>query len=75
MPWTNMGCATQRNLAASVADERDLLGPRGETPRPGERCDNVWGKYVKGEMTGSKWRPTNRPLPERAVTSEVGADQ
>jgi pilus assembly protein CpaD len=75
MPWTNMGCATQRNLAASVADARDLLGPRGETPRPGERRDTVWGKYVKGEMTGSKWSPDNRPLPERAVTSEVGADQ
>ena len=28
----------------------------------------VWGKYVKGEMTGSKWSPANRPLPERAVT-------
>ena len=53
MPWPNMGCATQRNLAASVADARDLLGPRGETPRPGERRDTVWGKYVKGESTGS----------------------
>lgn len=75
MPWSNMGCATQRNLAASVADARDLLGPRGETPRPGERRDNVWGKYVNGEMTGSKWSPNNRPLPERAVTSAVGAAQ
>ena len=38
--------------------------------------DNVWGKYVKGEMTGSKFGVlTNRPLPERAVRSEVGADQ
>lgn len=75
MPWTNMGCATQRNLAASVADARDLLGPRGETPRPGERRDTVWGKYVKGDTTGSKWSRSDRPLPERSVTSEVGEDQ
>jgi len=75
MPWPNMGCATQRNLAASVADARDLFGPRGETPRPGERRDTVWGKYVNGEMTGSKWSPANRPLPERSVTSDVGAAQ
>ena len=57
MPWPNMGCATQRNLAASVADARDLLGPRGETPRPGERRDVVWGKYIDGSahhlQTGS----------------------
>jgi pilus assembly protein CpaD len=45
MPWTNMGCATQRNLAVSVANPEDLIGPRGETPRPGER-DVVWGKYA-----------------------------
>ena len=75
MPWPNMGCATQRNLAAMVANPEDLVHPRGETPRPGERRDTVWGKYVKGEMTGSKWSPANRPLPERAVTSEVGAAQ
>ena len=49
MPWPNMGCATQRNLAAAVADPSDLVEPRGETPRPGERRDVVWGKYVKGE--------------------------
>ena len=34
MPWPNMGCATQRNLAAMVANPEDLLQPRGETPRP-----------------------------------------
>ena len=28
----------------------DLLHPRGETPRPGERRDVVWGKYVNGEV-------------------------
>lgn len=66
MPSPNMGCATQRNLAASVADARDLLGPRVETPRPGERRDVVWGKYVKGDVTISKRAPS-----EHANASEV----
>jgi len=66
MPWPNKGCATQRNLAASVADARDLLGPRGETPRPGERRDVVWGKYVAGQPTISIRAPS-----EHANASEV----
>jgi pilus assembly protein CpaD len=66
MPWTNMGCATQRNLAVSVANPEDLIGPRGETPRPGERRDVMWGKYVKGEPTISK-----RDKAERANASEI----
>jgi len=70
LPWPNMGCATQQNLAAMVADPQDLLGPRPETPRPSERRDVVWGKYVAGESTGSKWSPEDRPLPERATSSE-----
>jgi len=66
MPWPEKGCATQRNLAASVADARDLLGPRGETPRPGERRDVVWGKYVTGQPTISIRAPS-----EHANASEV----
>jgi pilus assembly protein CpaD len=69
--WTNKGCATQRNLAAMVANPEDLIHPRGETPRSGERRDTVWGKYVVGDPTGSKWSPTGRPLPERASISEI----
>jgi len=66
MPWTNMDCATQRNLAEMVANPEDLIGPRGETPRPGERRDVVWGKYVKGEPTISK-----RDKAEHANASEI----
>ena len=54
LPWPNMGCAMQKNLAAMVADPEDLLVPRAETPRPSERRDTVWGKYVAGEPTLSK---------------------
>lgn len=71
MPWPDKGCATQRNLAAMVANPEDLVRPRGETPRSGERRGVVWGKYIAGEPTGSKWARGNQPLPERAATSDI----
>jgi pilus assembly protein CpaD len=54
LPHTNMGCATQKNLAAMIANPADLLGPRGETARSGERRDVVWEKFQRGETTGAK---------------------
>lgn len=72
MPWPNKGCASQRNLALMVANPEDLIHPRGETPRPSERRDVVWGKYVNGNPTGSLWAPENKPLAEHATTSTVG---
>ena len=74
MPYPNLGCATQANLAAMVDDPNDFIEPRIETPRSGERRDVVWGKYVNGQMTGSKWSPNDRPLSERANTSTVGRE-
>jgi len=71
MPWVDKGCATQRNLAAMVANPEDLIRPRGETPRPGERRDVVWGKYVNGKATGSEWAPDQKPLSEHATTSDI----
>jgi pilus assembly protein CpaD len=54
LPAPNFGCATQRNLAAQVANPGDLLAPRSETPRASERRDTVWTKYVKGDTTTTK---------------------
>lgn len=54
VPYANFGCATQRNLAAHIANPADLLGPRTETARPGERRGTNWDKYVKGEPTGAR---------------------
>jgi pilus assembly protein CpaD len=53
LPYPNLGCANQRNLAAMVANPADLLGPRSETARPSERRDQVWSKYVQGQPTGA----------------------
>ena len=54
LPYPNLGCAQQRNLAVMVANPSDLLGPRSETARSGERRDQVWGKYVTGQPTGAR---------------------
>lgn len=64
--YKNFGCAAQRNLAAMIADPRDLLGPRGETPRSSERRDVTWDKYVKGETT-----VTQKAQEEKSTVSEV----
>jgi len=66
LPWPNMGCASQKNFAAMVADPQDLLYPRQESPRPSERRDTVWRKYVAGEVTISK-----RDASEHANASEI----
>lgn len=71
LPWPNMGCATQKNLAAMVADPQDFLTPHPEMPRPSERRDVVWGKYVNGDMTGSKWAADGRQLSEHANSTDV----
>ena len=49
-----LGCATQRNFAAQLANPGDLVQPRSETARASERRDTVWTKYVKGDTTISK---------------------
>ncbi len=44
VPYWNLGCASQRNFAAMVANKADLVQPRGETPPYTERRTNVLGK-------------------------------
>jgi len=66
-PYWNLGCASQRNLAAMVADPADLVQPRGETPAYGARRSIVLEAYRKGEQTSSK-APSN----EAAKISDVG---
>lgn len=52
--YPNMGCSTQQNLAAMIANPADLLGPRTMTGRPSERRDEIWEKYLKGQSTVAK---------------------
>lgn len=52
--YPNFGCANQHNLAVMVANPGDLLGPRTESDRSGERRDVTWNKYVRGESTAAQ---------------------
>jgi pilus assembly protein CpaD len=54
LPHPNLGCATQHNLGAMVANPADLLGPRSEPARSSERRDQEWAKYVAGHPPGAK---------------------
>lgn len=51
--YPNLGCATQANFAAMIANPADLVTPRSSTPRSGEREGATWEKWVKGESTVS----------------------
>jgi pilus assembly protein CpaD len=49
--YWNLGCATQRNLAAMVENKADLVQPRGEVPPYTGRRTTVLDKYHRGETT------------------------
>lgn len=48
-PYWNLGCATQRNLAAMVDNPADLVQPRGETPAYAARRSVAIDKYRQGQ--------------------------
>ncbi|PZO04508.1 MAG: pilus assembly protein CpaD [Alphaproteobacteria bacterium] len=49
----NFGCAVTANLAAQIADPRDIIAPRTMTPVDGARRSVVIDKYRKGEPTAA----------------------
>jgi pilus assembly protein CpaD len=60
--WTNepmpdFGCSVQHNIAAMVADPRDLLGPRPMGPGDATRRAAIMNKYEKGEPTAATKTP------------------
>lgn len=57
-PYYNFGCATQRNLASSVANPEDLIQPRAETPAYAGRRQTVMDKYGKGQDTSTVYTST-----------------
>lgn len=66
-PYWNLGCATQRNMAAMVANPADLVQPRPESPSYTRRRSDVLGKYAKGEATATKY-----PDADKGKISDVG---
>ena len=59
-PHWNHGCASQRNLAAQVANPEDLVQPRAEGPVLASRRSTVTDKYRKGEATATQTPDANK---------------
>lgn len=52
-PYYNLGCASQRNLAAMVDNPADLVQPRSEIPPYTARRNTVFDKYRQGQSTAT----------------------
>ena len=63
---TGFGCAITSNMAAQLANPRDLLQARAGTAADGDRRADVLGKYRKGQPT-----ETQRSQGERGVVSNA----
>jgi len=65
--WYNLGCASQRNMAAMADNPADLVQPRPETPAYEVRRTEAFEKYRKGLTT-----TTTYPEADRAKLSDTG---
>jgi pilus assembly protein CpaD len=52
-PMPNFGCAVQHDIAAQVADPRDLMQPRDIGPSDATRRMQVLNKYEQGQSTAA----------------------
>jgi pilus assembly protein CpaD len=66
-PYYNLGCASQRNLAAMIDNPADLVQPRPETPAYTARRTASFEKYRKATTTA-----TTYPEADRAKLSDLG---
>lgn len=55
--YANFGCAVNANLAAQIADPRDIVSPRAMQPGSASRRAVVFDKYRLGEVTGATREP------------------
>lgn len=60
---SNLGCAITANMAAQIADPRDIAGARAMTPSDSARAAVVFDNYRKGQ-------PTSTPQ-EQLVTGRI----
>jgi pilus assembly protein CpaD len=66
-PYYNLGCSSQRNLAAMVANPSDLVQPRPETPVYAARRTYALDKYRMGQSTATVY-----PDADKGKISSVG---
>jgi pilus assembly protein CpaD len=67
----NFGCAVQQNIAAQVADPRDLLQPRPSGDASAVRRDTVIGNYEAGKITSAEKRKSDLGNEQSGTSSDV----
>jgi pilus assembly protein CpaD len=67
----NFGCSVQQNIAAMVADPRDLLGPGGQGPVDTARRAAVLDHYEKGEITQADKHTFDKATEQSAGASAI----
>ena len=68
----NFGCSIQQNIAAMVADPRDLLGPGSMGPVDTNRRAIVMEHYQKGEVTQADKHTVDKSTEQSAGASTIG---
>jgi len=68
----NFGCSVQQNIAAMVADPRDLLGPGAMGPVDPVRRATVMDHYQKGEITQADKHIAGKAVEQSADASSIG---
>ena len=75
--YWNFGCANQATLAAQIADPRDLVDPRGETPGDVETRMRAIQKVRQGTDPGTGWaakaQSRGRQLMSEPIVDQIGA--
>jgi pilus assembly protein CpaD len=67
----NFGCSVQQNIAAMVADPRDLLGPGAMGPVDTARRAAVMDHYEKGEITQADKHTFDKATEQSAGASAI----
>lgn len=67
LPMPDFGCSVQHNVAAMVADPRDLVAPRGMDAGDATRRETVVDTYEKAQSTAS-----TKSTAQSATLSDVG---
>ena len=71
LPMPNFGCAVQHNVAAMVANPRDLDQPRGLGAADATRRAAVMGHYEKGEVTQADKHTVDKGTEQSAPGSNL----
>lgn len=63
----SLGCAINANMAAQIADPRDIMGPRAMTPADSGRAAVVFDNYRRGQASSTPQEPLVNGKIARAV--------